>query len=637
MALNNKNLERLNALLNAFDSGAVQHDELIKAIDAVVNIINKEKEALSGSIENTSDELVGALKETHKNLDTKISSLNALVEKLTNSTTQANNKVSTSLSKEIKRVEAKIPSKTDLSGIEQAIEDVRRGLVDVPTEITANPKAVRDSLELLTGEERLERSAISGLDDYEEVSKLAREKVKGGRAKGWASSFASLEAGTGISIDKSDPRRPVITATGGGGSVSDDAYDASWDGDTTTAPSKNAVYDKIETLPGGHDPVTVTDSSEIDFTLTGQDITAVLKAGSIDESKLDTSVNASLDLADSAQQPPSEGAFVDGDKTKLDGIEAGADVTDTTNVTSAGALMDSEVTNLAQVKAFNSSDYATAAQGATADSALQPSDIASGTITPRADDIDLSGGSDGDVLTVQADGSLALETPSGGSGNTFNDIYIDQSGGTSDTYGVLAGTINGSNKVFTVSEGEYATGTLKVWLNGQLQTQGSGEDFVETTPASGTFTLGVAPESGDEITAEYQLVVTNSNTLVSTTTERFEMTVAISDETTDLTTGTAKLTFRMPRAVTLTAVRASVTTAPTGANLVIGINEGGSTILSTDLSIDAGEKTSTTATTPVVISDTSIADDAEITIDIDQIGSSVAGAGAKVTFLGTYT
>lgn len=47
--------------------------------------------------------------------------------------------------------------------------------------------------------------------------------------------------------------------------------------------------------------------------------------------------------------------------TKLDGIEAGADVTDTANVTSAGALMDSEVTNLAQVKAFDSSDYATAA------------------------------------------------------------------------------------------------------------------------------------------------------------------------------------------------------------------------------------------------------------------------------------
>ena len=74
--------------------------------------------------------------------------------------------------------------------------------------------------------------------------------------------------------------------------------------------------------------------------------------------------------ADSAQQPPSEGAFVDGDKTKLDGVEASADVTDTANVTSAGALMDSEVTNLAEVKAFDSSDYATSSQGTLAANAL---------------------------------------------------------------------------------------------------------------------------------------------------------------------------------------------------------------------------------------------------------------------------
>jgi hypothetical protein len=73
--------------------------------------------------------------------------------------------------------------------------------------------------------------------------------------------------------------------------------------------------------------------------------------------------------ADSAQQPPSEGAFANGDKTKLDGIEASANVTDAANVTAAGALMDSEVTNLSQVKAFDSSDYATSAQGTKADTA----------------------------------------------------------------------------------------------------------------------------------------------------------------------------------------------------------------------------------------------------------------------------
>ena len=47
----------------------------------------------------------------------------------------------------------------------------------------------------------------------------------------------------------------------------------------------------------------------------------------------------------------------------------------TQNVTNAGALMGSEVTNLNQVKDFDSSDYATAAQGAIADTALQPEDV----------------------------------------------------------------------------------------------------------------------------------------------------------------------------------------------------------------------------------------------------------------------
>ncbi len=42
--------------------------------------------------------------------------------------------------------------------------------------------------------------------------------------------------------------------------------------------------------------------------------------------------------------------FTDADHTKLNGIEASADVTDATNVTAAGALMDSEVTALALIK-----------------------------------------------------------------------------------------------------------------------------------------------------------------------------------------------------------------------------------------------------------------------------------------------
>jgi len=48
-----------------------------------------------------------------------------------------------------------------------------------------------------------------------------------------------------------------------------------------------------------------------------------------------------------------DGRDVAADGTKLDGVEAGADVTDTANVTAAGALMDSELTDIAAVKALN--------------------------------------------------------------------------------------------------------------------------------------------------------------------------------------------------------------------------------------------------------------------------------------------
>ena len=54
-----------------------------------------------------------------------------------------------------------------------------------------------------------------------------------------------------------------------------------------------------------------------------------------------------------------DGRNVATDGTKLDGIEASADVTDTANVTSAGALMDSEVNSLSGVKTLTVPDNTT--------------------------------------------------------------------------------------------------------------------------------------------------------------------------------------------------------------------------------------------------------------------------------------
>lgn len=110
--------------------------------------------------------------------------------------------------------------------------------------------------------------------------------------------------------------------------------------------------------------------------------------------------------------------------------------------------------------------------------------------------------------------------------------------------------------------------------------------------------------------------------------------IACSDETTALTSGSAKVTFRMPFAMTVTDVRASLAAAQASGSIVtVDINEAGSSILSTKLTIDNTQKTSTTASTPAVISDSSLADDAEMTIDIDQIGDGTA-KGLKVWLIG---
>lgn len=106
------------------------------------------------------------------------------------------------------------------------------------------------------------------------------------------------------------------------------------------------------------------------------------------------------------------------------------------------------------------------------------------------------------------------------------------------------------------------------------------------------------------------------------------MVFAISDEATAITTGTAKITVRMPYAFTLLAgnagIRASLNTASSSGLPTVDMNVNGSTILSTKLTIDASEKTSLTAATAVVISNTALLDDDEVTFDID-----VAGTGAK--------
>jgi hypothetical protein len=188
--------------------------------------------------------------------------------------------------------------------------------------------------------------------------------------------------------------------------------------------------------------------------------------------------------------------------------------------------------------------------------------------------------------------------------------------------------------------GAAGTGVPVGGTAGQVLEKIDGTDYNTqwSTPAGGGDVVGPASAVDDRVATfdgTTGKLIQDGGTTVAVLRQQ-ALVVACSDETTALTTGVAKVTFRMPYAMTLTGVKASVTTAPTGAVLTVDINEGGTTILSTKLTIDATEKTSTTAATPAVISDSALAADAEITIDIDTVGSTVAGAGLKVTLLGYY-
>ena len=109
-------------------------------------------------------------------------------------------------------------------------------------------------------------------------------------------------------------------------------------------------------------------------------------------------------------------------------VEDGADVTDTTNVTDAGAVMDSEVTNLAQVKAFDSTDYATSTQGTTADNAIpKTGGTMTGTLNvPTVDFGDWTITESGGSMYFAYQGTNKLKLDSSGTLSVTNDLQADQ-------------------------------------------------------------------------------------------------------------------------------------------------------------------------------------------------------------------
>lgn len=101
--------------------------------------------------------------------------------------------------------------------------------------------------------------------------------------------------------------------------------------------------------------------------------------------------------------------------------------------------------------------------------------------------------------------------------------------------------------------------------------------------------------------------------------------IACSDLITHITTGTGKASFRVPLDANLIEVQGSLDTPQTaGSIFTVDVNESGTTVLSTKLTIDNSEETSITAATPPVISDTVLTKGNKISVDVDQVGTAAA-------------
>jgi hypothetical protein len=186
------------------------HGDLIKAIDVVVTIIEKEQEKLNKVIDERGKTVEKALIQAYDILDDKIKSLK---ESLSN---KKDVDPTPSLLKAIKAVEKqipvldrkinsiKIPGPTDLSGLEKAIANLEKKI---------------ENQDALDRESKSRIDAVASLEEkIDSIDGKLEEKIDSIDNKYRHANFGrvvrEVQAGGDVLVDNSDPNRPIVTAAG---------------------------------------------------------------------------------------------------------------------------------------------------------------------------------------------------------------------------------------------------------------------------------------------------------------------------------------------------------------------------------------------------------------------------------------
>jgi hypothetical protein len=216
--------------------------------------------------------------------------------------------------------------------------------------------------------------------------------------------------------------------------------------------------------------------------------------------------------------------------------------------------------------------------------------------------------------------------------NSIANVLSDHNKAAHDALDIDADTLDGNDaSAFSLTSHNHNLADLTEKSHTSLTDKGT-----NTHAQIDTHVAAAAPHSGHEQTANkdqasgYAGLSAGSKLAASQMpTAKIKTTLSFA-VTGTLTTGTNKApTLLAPCTLTITKVKLVVKTAPTGAAIIVDVNKNGTTIFTNQANrpqIAIGETTGDSGTPDV----TSLAEGDKLTIDIDQIGSTIAGADLTV-------
>ena len=314
----------------------------------------------------------------------------------------------------------------------------------------------------------------------------------------------TTDSGT-IAIDLDSETLTVAGGTGLSSSATGNAVTIDIDSTVATLTGSQTLSNKTLATP------VVSGNLTTDGLIDGRDVAT-------DGTKLDgiesgaTADQTAAEIKTAYESNADTNAFTDADHSKLDGIEASADVTDTANVTAAGALMDSELTSEASVKALNQGVATTDSPsfaGLTVDTSTLKVDstnnrVGIGNASP---DVSLDLGSNTDSIHVPV-GTTAQRPGSPAAGYFRYNTSLAQFEGYTDAWGAIGGggtntfttdsfTGNGSTTAYALSQAVASEDNLLVFIEGVFQQQNAYS--IATSGGVTTLTFSTAPANGNSI------------------------------------------------------------------------------------------------------------------------------------------